>query len=145
MGTRKTLLMSATSFLQRGSYLQLFAKLFVSLGFFVYLVRTTPFNSDRLDMLVCTSQFCILATLFFAIMMKIGFFEAEGISEELINNLLMGVMLLPMALALYIVGHALYEGLQTKCHACGRSTMGKLRRLGSYLASPETTPMRKAL
>jgi len=41
-------------------------------------VRCTPFNSEKLDLLVVTGQFCSLATLFFMIMMKIGFFEEEG-------------------------------------------------------------------
>ena len=48
-------------------------------GFFlVVLVRCTPFNSEKLDLLVVTGQFCSLATLFFMLMMKIGFFEEEG-------------------------------------------------------------------
>ena len=48
-------------------------------GFFlVVLVRCTPFNSEKLDLLVCTGQFCSFATLFFMLMMKIGFFEEEG-------------------------------------------------------------------
>ena len=76
--TRKTGLMAVTSFIQKGSYAQLFAKMLISLFFFVVLVRCTPFNSEKLDLLVCTGQFCSFATLFFMLMMKIGFFEEEG-------------------------------------------------------------------
>merc|ERR1711865_1052868 len=98
--TRKTMLMAVASFLQQGGFIAIFAKLFVSGLFFAYLFRSSPFKSDKVDLLVTTSQFCTLATLFFALIMKIGFFEEEG---------------LPMVLAVYIVGNALHEALFTKC------------------------------
>ena len=49
--TRKTGLMAVTSFIQKGSYAQLFAKMLISLFFFVVLVRCTPFTSETLDLL----------------------------------------------------------------------------------------------
>ena len=116
--------------------MQLFVKLFVSMFFFVYLVRSTPFNSEKLDVLVCTSQFCTLATFFFAIIMKIGFFEAEGVSEELVNALLMAILFLPLAVATCIIGMALHEGLEDKRDACARGLSGRIRALGAYLAAP---------
>ena len=76
--TRKTLLMAVAAFIQQGGFLAIFAKIFVSGFFFAILFRSSPFNSDKVDMLVTTSQLCTLATLFFALMMKIGFFEEEG-------------------------------------------------------------------
>ena len=76
--TRKTGLMAVTSFIRKGSYAQLFAKMLISGFFLVLLVRCSPFNSKRLFLLVSVGQFCSLATLFFMLMMKIGFFEEEG-------------------------------------------------------------------
>ena len=119
-----------------GSYIQLFAKLLVSLLFLAYLVKSTPFNSERLDALVCTSQFCTLATLFLTIMMKIGFFEAEGVPELLFNNLLMGFMFLPLIVAIGIIVLAFYEGLAAKCEITVWSMVLKMRRFRRYLASP---------
>ena len=71
-------------------------------------------------MLVTTSQLCTLATLFFALMMKIGFFEEEGVPKDVMGQVLICIMLLPMVLAVYIVGNALQETLFTKClQGCG--------------------------
>ena len=66
-------------------------------------------------MLVTTSQLCTLATLFFALMMKIGFFEEEGVPKDVMGQVLICIMLLPMVLAVYIVGNALHEALFHKC------------------------------
>ena len=62
-----------------------------------------------------TSQFCTLATLFFALIMKIGFFEEEGVPKDVMGQILIYIMFLPMVLAVYIVGNALHEALFTKC------------------------------
>ncbi len=71
-------------------------------------------------MLVTTSQLCTLATLFFALMMKIGFFEEEGVPKDVMGQILIYIMFLPMVLAVYIVGNALHETLFTKClQGCG--------------------------
>ena len=66
-------------------------------------------------MLVTTSQLCTLATLFFALMMKIGFFEEEGVPKDVMGQILIYIMFLPMMLAVYIVGNALHEALFSKC------------------------------
>ena len=79
---------------------------------------------------------CTLATLFFALVMKIGFLEAEDVSEELINGLLVGIMLLPLAVASFIIGMAMHEVLKAKCESRARSLSARAREFGSYLASP---------
>lgn len=108
------------AFIQQGGFLAIFAKLFISGFFFAYLFRSSPFNSDKVDMLVTTSQLCTLATLFFALMMKIGFFEEEGVPKDVMGQILIYIMFLPMVLAVYIVGNALHETLFTKClQGCG--------------------------
>ena len=108
---RKTGLMAVTSFIQKGSYSQLFAKMLISGFFFVVLVRNTPFNSEKLDLLVSTGQFCSLATLFFMLMMKIGFFEQEGVDVGMMNAVLMLIMFFPLFVALYIIGSAVHEAV----------------------------------
>ena len=117
--TQRTLLIAVASFIQRGSYAQLFAKLLISGGFFVYLVRSAPFNSEKMDLLVTTNHFCTLATLWFALMMKIGFFEEEGVPEDVMSRMLMAIMFLPLLVALYIISGALYEACFVSCvNAC---------------------------
>ena len=100
--------------------------------FFTVLVRCTPFNSERLDLLVCCSQFCTLATLWFALMSKIGFFAEEGVSEGMMETILMLIMFFPVFLAVYIVGLAIYEAVD-RASCCSKpkrtltSTWGRLR------------------
>merc|ERR1711865_985373 len=72
----------------RLGFIAIFAKLLISGFFFAYLFRSSPFNSDKVDMLVTTSQLCTLATLFFALMMKIGFFEEEGVPKDVMGQIL---------------------------------------------------------
>ena len=93
--TRKTLLMAVAAFIQQGGFLAIFAKIFISGFFFAILFRSSPFNSDKVDMLVTTSQLCTLATLFFALMMKIGFFEEEGVPKDVMGQILIYIMFLP--------------------------------------------------
>ena len=52
-------------------------------------------------------------------MMKIGFFELEGVPKDVMSNMLMGIMFLPLLVALYIVSGALYEACFVSCvNAC---------------------------
>ena len=118
-----------SAFIQQGSYTALFAKIFTSGFFFVYLVRSSPFNSDKIDMLVTTAQFCTLATLFFALMMKISFFESEGVSGDAMGYILMAIMFAPLVLSVYIVGNALHEACFVTCLQGCSSGATKARRL----------------
>ena len=113
--TRKTGLMAVTSFIRKGSYAQLFAKMLISGFFLVLLVRCSPFNSKRIFLLVTTHQFCSLATLFFMLMMKIGFFEEEGVDDGVMNNILMFIMFLPLFVASYIISAAIHESFAASC------------------------------
>ena len=78
-------------------------------------MRSAPFNSEKMDLLVTTNHFCTLATLGFALMMKIGFFEEEGVPEDVMSNMLMAIMFLPLLVALYIISGALYEACFVSC------------------------------
>jgi hypothetical protein len=120
--TRKTGLMAVTSFLQTGSYSQLLAKLFIGCFFFAVLFRCSPFNSPRLDLLVTTSQFCTISTLFFALMTKIGFFVEEKVSVNNLASVLVFIMLFPLFVAFSIIVSAIYEGVDcSKCCDLPRS------------------------
>ena len=107
--TRKYLLTGASTLIHRGTYGQLVAKIVITFLFFAILTRTTPFNSPRLDMLVCTSHFCTLMTLMAALMIEIGFFEAEGVSEEAVGYTMLSIQFTPLLVALWIIGQAFYE------------------------------------
>ena len=127
--TRKTGLMAVTSFLQTGSYAQLFAKLLISLGFFVVLCRRCPFNSKKLGLLVRTSQFCSLATIFFALMSKIGFFAEEGVSVSHMALMLAIIMMAPLFMSVAIIGSAIHDGVN-----CLRCCVSVRPRSGSFRA-----------
>jgi len=132
--TRKTGLMAVTSFIRTGSYGQLFAKMLISGFFFVLLMRCSPFNSKKLFLLVITGQFCSLATLFFMLMMKIGFFEEEGVDVGVMNAILMYIMFFPLFVAVYIIGAAMHEAFAAhfrqyvwpKIKACAWAVVRKL-------------------
>ena len=81
-------------------------------------------------MLVTTSQFCTLATLFVALMMKIGFFDTEGVPGDAMGYILMAIMFAPLVLSVYIVGNALHEACFVKCLQGCSSGATKVRRLG---------------
>jgi len=90
-----------------GSHLLL--KIVITFFFFMLLVRTTPFNSPQLDLLVCTTHFCTLMTLMGGLMSKIGFFAAEGVPPEAVGYILLIIQFAPMFVAFYIVGMAMRE------------------------------------
>ena len=50
--TRKFLLTGVSTLLRGGTYSQLLLKIVITFFFFMILVRTTPFNSPQLDLLV---------------------------------------------------------------------------------------------
>ena len=68
-----------------GAAARLVLSFVISVFFLALLVRTTPFNSPQLDLLVCTTHFCTLMTLMGGLMSKIGFFAAEGVPPEAVG------------------------------------------------------------
>ena len=106
---RKFLLTGAATLLRGGTYSQLLVKIVITFFFFMVLVRSTPFNSPQLDLLVCTTHFCTLMTLMGALMSKIGFFAAEGVSPEVVGYVMLSIQFFPMLVAFYIVSMAMRE------------------------------------
>ena len=107
--TRKFLLTGVSTMIRAGTYSQLLVKIVITFFFFMCLVRTTPFNSPQLDMLVCTTHFCTLMTLMGALMSKIGFFAAEGVPEAVVGYIMLAIQFFPLCVAFYIVGMAMRE------------------------------------
>lgn len=107
--TRRFLLTGASTLIRGGAYGQLVAKILISFCFFALLTRTTPFNSPRLDLLVCVAHFCTLMTLVAALMVQIGWFEAEGVHEEAVGYGMLTIQFTPLLVALWIIGQAVYE------------------------------------
>jgi len=105
---RRALLASTGIFVQRGSYAQLFAKLMTSFFFLLILTYLSPFSSPKLEQLMLVSHACILATVFFALATKIGFFAEEGVSDETMDNALIAIMLTPPVMALILLCSVLY-------------------------------------
>ena len=106
---RKFLLTGVATLLRGGTYSQLLCKIVITFFFFMLLVRTTPFNSPQLDLLVCTTHFCTLMTLMGALMSKIGFFAAEGVPPEAVGYVMLIIQFFPMFVAFYIVFMAMRE------------------------------------
>jgi len=106
--TRKFLLVAASNTI-RGTYAPLVTKFVITSFFFVVLVKTAPFNSPLLDTVVQTSHFCSMMTLFFGLLSAIDFWEDEGIDETIPNTIIMIIMFMPLFVAFYIVGLAMWE------------------------------------
>jgi len=107
-------LVISVSSLINGAYSQLFCKIFIAGFFFVLLIRDSPFNSDRLDLLVSASNLCSLLTLFYALLMKIDFFEDEEVNTAVVENLLFAVQLTPLAVSFYVLAATVYEAQAEK-------------------------------
>jgi len=107
-------LVISVSSLINGAYSQLFCKIFIAGFFFVLLIRDSPFNSDRLDLLVSASNLCSLLTLFYALLMKIDFFEDEKVNTAVVENLLFAVQLTPLAVSFYVLAATVYEAQAEK-------------------------------
>jgi len=106
--TRKFLLVAASQTI-RGTYAPLVTKFVITAFFFVLLVKTGPFNSPLLDLVVQTSHFCSMCVLFFGLLSAIDFWEDEGIDPTIPNTTIMVIMFAPLFVAFYIVSLALWE------------------------------------
>ena len=95
---RKLLLTSVAAFLDatRAPYSELVCKITISFVFFVLFVKFSPKSDNLLDIVMATAQLCTFLTLFYALLLKIDFFEAEGISPELTGVVLVSIQILPV-------------------------------------------------
>ena len=128
---RKFLLTGVATLLRGGTYSQLLCKIVITFFFFMLLVRTTPFNSPQLDLLVCTTHFCTLMTLMGALMSKIGFFAAEGVPPEAAGYIMLIIQFFPMFVAFYIVSMAMREIHADKARRAKEALKAKRSKLGA--------------
>ena len=102
---RKLLLTSLGSAFAVGNkpYTQLTVKIALSLFFLLLFVRHSPFDATEVDLICVTTQLCTLLTLFYALFLRIGFFEAEGISEEVAAVAMLVIQVVPFAVAVCVI------------------------------------------
>ena len=107
---RKLLLTSLGTALGGGDtpFSQLLIKIAVSFFFLLVFVRHSPFKASEVDIIVVASQTCTLLTLMHALCIKIGFFEAEGISPEAMAATLVLIQVVPFAVAIVVIGWLIY-------------------------------------
>ena len=108
---RKLLLTSlGTALASNGKpYSQLLIKIAISFVFLLVFVRHSPFAATEVDIICCTTQLCTLLTLMYALCIKIGFFEAEGISAEWMAAGMLVIQTTPLVIALLICGWLVYS------------------------------------
>lgn len=104
---RKLLLTSVAAFLDatRAPYSELVCKITISFTFLLLFVKCSPKSDSLLDIVMATAQLCTFLTLFYALLLKIDFFDAEGISPEVTGAVLVSIQVLPILVS---VGCCLY-------------------------------------
>ena len=109
---RKLLLTSVTAFLDatRKPYSELVCKIMISFVFFVVFTKYAPKSDDLLDVVMATAQLCTLLTLFYALLNKVGFFEAEGIAPEVESSVLLSIQALPVLVSICCCAYASSQG-----------------------------------
>ena len=100
---RKLLLTSVAAFLDatRAPYSELVCKITISFVFLVLFVRYSPKSDDLLDVVMVTAQLCTFFTLFYALLLKIDFFEAEGVSPTVTSIVLIVIQLAPLVVSVW--------------------------------------------
>lgn len=99
---RKLLLTSVAAFLDatRAPYSELVCKIVISFIFFVLFVNHSPKSDDLLDVVMATAQLCTFLTLFYALLLKIDFFEEEGVGPEVTGGVLIFIQVLPIVISI---------------------------------------------
>ena len=139
---RKLLLTSVSAFLDatRKPYSEIVAKILISFAFLVLFTRYSPKSDDLLDIVMFTAQLCTFLTLFYAMLLRIEFFEEEGVSPNVVGIGLLAIQLTPLiisvACCLYAFGkeHG-SEGL----HTAQRISRKLLTRLQPKTKTASTT------
>jgi len=108
---RKLLLTSVAAFLDatRAPYSELVCKIVISFIFLGLFTRYSPKSDNLLDIVMCTAQLCTFSTLFYALLLKIDFFEAEGVSPQVTGAVLLLIQILPIVVS---VGCCIYAFAQ---------------------------------
>jgi hypothetical protein len=127
---RKLLLTSVTAFLDatRKPYSELVCKIMISFIFFVVFTKYAPKSDDLLDVVMATAQLCTLLTLFYALLIKVDFFEAEGITPEVESSVLLSIQALPVLVSICCCAYAF-------CKDYGAKGVDTARRVSRAVSS----------
>ena len=125
---RKLLLTSVAAFLDatRAPYSELVCKITISFVFLVLFVNYSPKSDNLLDIVMATAQLCTFLTLFYALLLKIDFFEAEGISPELTGVVLVSIQILPVLVSVGCCVYAFGQEHGAKAKAAARRVSRRL-------------------
>ena len=119
---RKLLLTSVAAFLDatRAPYSELVCKIVISFVFLGLFVRYSPKDDYLLDVVMATAQLCTFLTLFYALLLKIDFFEAEGVSPAVTGGVLLFIQVLPVVVSVLCCMYAFGQEHGTKGIAAAR-------------------------
>jgi hypothetical protein len=127
---RKLLLTSVAAFLDatKAPYSELVCKITISFFFFVLFVASSPKSDNLLDIIMATAQLCTFLTLMFALLLKIDFFEEEGVAPEAAGAVLLLIQVLPIAVSACCCVYAFgkehgAKGIAVAQHVSGRMSM----------------------
>jgi hypothetical protein len=127
---RKLLLTSVAAFLDatKAPYSELVCKITISFFFFVLFVASSPKSDNLLDIIMATAQLCTFLTLMFALLLKIDFFEEEGVAPEAAGAVLLLIQVLPIAVSACCCVYAFgkehgAKGIAVAQHVSGRISM----------------------
>ena len=86
----------------------------------------SPKSDNLLDIVMATAQLCTFLTLFYALLLKIDFFEAEGISPELTGVVLVSIQILPVLVSVGCCVYAFGQEHVAKAKAAARRVSRRL-------------------
>ena len=125
---RKLLLTSVAAFLDatKAPYSELVCKIAISFFFFTLFVSTSPKSDNLLDVIMATAQLCTFLTLMFALLLRIDFFEEEGVDPEAAAAVLLLIQVLPIAVSAGCCAYAFCQEHGAKGIAVARRVSGRM-------------------
>ena len=137
---RKLLLTSVAAFLDatKAPYSELVCKITISFFFFVLFVASSPKSDNLLDIIMATAQLCTFLTLMFALLLKIDFFEEEGVAPEAAGAVLLLIQVLPIAVSACCCVYAFGKEHGARGIAVTRRVSGRMSMRRSEAKKPST-------
>ena len=125
---RKLLLTSVAAFLDatKAPYSELVCKITISFFFLLLFVSTLPKSDGLLDVIMATAQLCTFLTLMFALLLRIDFFEEEGVDPEAAAAVLLLIQVLPIAVSVGCCAYAFCQEHGAKGIAVARRVSGRM-------------------
>ena len=135
---RKLLLTSVAAFLDatKAPYSELVCKITISFFFLLLFVSTSPKSDNLLDVIMATAQLCTFLTLMFALLLRIDFFEEEGVDPEAAAAVLLLIQVLPVAVSASCCAYAFCQEHGAKGIAVARRVSGRMSVRRSEAVKP---------